>query len=190
MGTALLLVGFALAPMASGRIIWVCVKQVGGSVHAVSAGSKCKKGEVKYSWGVAGPRGPAGERGNNGAGGTSGPRGLTGATGPQGPAGPTGPAGATGATGPTGPSGLKVLDTTGVETQGHVVHGEVTGASSPKPVTLSRPAAFSSVSSYTCYGSDVTPGHTETTPTFSYTSGEQFAANAGGDTVRFVCIGT
>src|SRR5215472_17837115 len=88
LGTAVLLAGLALAPMASARIIWVCVKQVGGSVHVVSAGTKCKRGEVKFSWGAAGPRGPAGERGSNGAGGTTGLRGLTGSTGPQGPAGP------------------------------------------------------------------------------------------------------
>ena len=198
MVTALLLAGFALAPMASGRIIWVCVKQVGGSVHVVSAGTKCKTGEVKFSWGAAGPRGPAGPAGPGGpagaGAGVTGAQGFTGPTGSQGVTGamgPTGPAGATGATGPTGPSGLKVLDTAGVvETQGHVVQGEATGASNPKTVTLGGAAAFSSKSSYTCYGSDVTAGHTETTPTFSYTSGEQFAVNAGGDTVRFVCIGT
>src|SRR6516165_11448955 len=93
MGMALLLAGLALAPIASGRIIWVCVKQVGGTVHVVSAGTKCKKGEVKFSWGAAGPRGPAGERGNNGTGGTTGVRG---ATGPAGSIGPTGPQGVTG----------------------------------------------------------------------------------------------
>jgi hypothetical protein len=196
MGMALLLAGLALAPIASGRIIWVCVKQVGGTVHVVSAGTKCKKGEVKYSWGAAGPRGPAGERGNNGAGGTSGLRGVTGATGPQGPAGPTGPAGttgpagATGATGPTGASGLvQVLDTTGAPTQGHVVQGVATGPN-PKTVTLSGPAVFTSGTSYTCYGSDVTKA--EPAPTFSYTSGTAFAADTttAGDEVRFVCIGT
>jgi hypothetical protein len=212
-GTALLLAGFALAPMASGRIIWVCVKQVGGSVHVVSAGSKCRNGEVKFSWGAAGPRGPAGERGNNGAGGTSGLRGVTGATGvqgpagPAGPAGPTGPAGAgtgvTGATGPQGPTGptgpagqtgptgptglLQVLNTKGEGTQGHVVQGEATGGSK---VTLSGTAAFSKATTYTCYGSDLT--ETKSTPTFSYTSGTEFAANTptAGDTVRFACIGT
>ena len=227
LGTAVLLAGFALAPMASGRIIWVCVKQVGGSVHVVSAGTKCKSGEVKFSWGAAGPRGPAGERGKNGGGGASGLRGVTGATGVQGPAGPagpagpggpagagagvtgaqgstgptgsqgvtgamgpTGPAGATGATGPTGPSGLEVLDTTGVETHGHIVQGEAAGATNPKTVTLGGAAAFSSKSSYTCYGSDLT--ETKSTPTFSYTSGKEFAANTptAGDAVRFVCIGT
>jgi hypothetical protein len=83
-----------------------------------------------------------------------------------------------------------VLDTTGVETQGHVVQGEATGASNPKTVTLSGAAAFSSVSSYTCYGSDLT--ETKSTPTFNYTSGKEFAANTptAGDTVRFACIGT
>src|SRR6516165_7797104 len=52
LGTAVLLAGFALAPMASGRIIWVCVKQVGGSVHVVSAGTKCKTGEVRSAGAV------------------------------------------------------------------------------------------------------------------------------------------
>jgi hypothetical protein len=83
-----------------------------------------------------------------------------------------------------------VLDTTGAETPGHVVQGEATGASNPKTVTLSGPAAFSSVSSYTCYGSDLT--EPKSAPTFSYTSGKEFAANTttAGDTVRFACIGT
>ena len=219
MGTALLLAGLTLAPMASGRIIWVCVKQVGGSVHVVSAGSKCKKGEVKFSWGAAGPKGPAGDRGNNGVAGTSGLRGVTGATGVQGPAGPPGPAGPTGpsgagsgvtgatgpqgTTGPTGPTGqtgptgttgasglLQVLNTKGEGTQGHVVQGEAPGAGNPKTVTLNVAAAFSSASSYTCYGSDLTEA--KSTPTFSYTSGKEFAASTptAGDTVRFACIGT
>jgi hypothetical protein len=81
-----------------------------------------------------------------------------------------------------------VLDTTGaVETQGHVIQGEATGASK---VTLSGAAAFTSKSSYTCYGSDLT--ETKTTPTFSYTSEKEFAVSTptATDTVRFACIGT
>jgi hypothetical protein len=131
MGMALLLAGLTLAPMASGRIIWVCVKQVGGSVHVVSAGTKCKNGEVKFSWGAAGPKGPAGERGNNGAGGTSGLRGVTGATGPQGPPGPTGPAGPTGPGGAPGTSVTARVRSTAPMTTASTVPTGPTYASDP-----------------------------------------------------------
>jgi hypothetical protein len=56
-------------------------------------------------------------------------------------------------------------------------------------VTLSGGAAFSSASSYTCYGSDLTTPTASVT--FIYTSGTAFEAVAPGtDNVRFVCIGT
>jgi hypothetical protein len=218
-GMALLLAGFALAPIASGRIIWVCVKQVGGSVHVVSAGTKCKKSEVKYSWGAAGPKGPAGERGSNGAGGLAGLRGATGAQGPAGPTGPQGVTGAMGPTGPTGPTGPEgKAGPTGPTGPGSGTTGAAgatgpTGATGPSlqvlnttgagtaghivqgeatgasKVPLSGSAVFASGSSYTCYGSDLT--ETKTTPTFSYSSEKEFAVNTptGTDKVRFVCIG-
>jgi hypothetical protein len=121
---ALLLALLAGAPRAEARIIWACVKQVGGAVHIVGAQTRCKHSEVKLSWtgakgergatGPAGPNGAAGLRGVSGGVGASGEPGATGATGPQGPAGgveaqgptgPIGPAGAKGVTGATGPQG-------------------------------------------------------------------------------------
>jgi hypothetical protein len=121
---ALLLALLAGAPRAEARIIWACVKQVGGAVHIVGAQTRCKHSEVKLSWtgakgergatGPAGPNGAAGLRGVSGGVGASGEPGATGATGPQGPAGgveargptgPAGPPGAQGVTGATGPQG-------------------------------------------------------------------------------------
>ena len=61
---ALLLAVLALAPQADGRIIWACVKSVGGSVHIVSAGTRCKGDEVKLKW--AGATGPTGTTGGQG----------------------------------------------------------------------------------------------------------------------------
>jgi hypothetical protein len=106
-----LLAAFALAPRANGDIIFACAKQVGGSVHIVTSGTKCKRGEVKLKWvGATGPTGSAGQAGARGPGGA---QGVTGATGAQGTAGPTGSAGsdssagngATGAQGVTGATG-------------------------------------------------------------------------------------
>jgi hypothetical protein len=125
----------------------------------------------------------------------TGANGVTGPTGPTGNTGATG-AGPTGATGPTGPtgSGLQVLDTTGVATPGHVVQGEVAvpAGKGTELVTLSGAAAFSSVSSYTCYGSDLTPPHQANSVSWKYVSGTQFEIiNANpSDTFRFVCTGT
>jgi hypothetical protein len=66
---------------------------------------------------------------------------------------------------------------------GHVVQGTGRG------VILSGGAAFSSASSYTCYGSDLT--NPSGIVTFHYISGTMFEATASGsDEVRFLCIGT
>jgi hypothetical protein len=119
--SALLFAALAVAPESNAEIIFACAKQVGGSVHIVTAGTKCKRGEVKLRWaGATGPTGVAGQAGANGAAGVSGAtgaEGVAGATGPAGPAdtsggngatgaqGVTGATGATGATGPSGPTG-------------------------------------------------------------------------------------
>jgi Collagen triple helix repeat (20 copies) len=115
----------AAAPGAEAKIIWACAKQVGGSVHIVTAGTKCKAKEVKLNWiGATGPAGAAGANGLNGAPGAvgatgpqgvtgangsavgvTGPQGVQGSTGAQGETGATGAQGVTGATGPTGPTG-------------------------------------------------------------------------------------
>lgn len=124
--SALPLAALAVAPEAHGSIIFACAKQLGGSVHIVTSGTRCKRGEVKLRW--VGATGPTGVRGEAGASGASGAQGVTGATGAEGAVGATGPAGppggggsgeggatgpqgvtgatgATGATGPTGPTG-------------------------------------------------------------------------------------
>jgi hypothetical protein len=105
---ALLLAALTVAPDAHGEIIFACAKQIGGSVHIVTSGTKCKRGEVKLRWiGAAGPRGSTGQAGANGVNGADG---VTGATGPQGAPGEPGPAGAPGGTsggsGATGAQGL------------------------------------------------------------------------------------
>jgi hypothetical protein len=114
---ALLLAVLAVAPQADGRIIWACVKSIGGSVHIVSAGTRCKGDEVKFKWaGATGPAGTVGATGARGTNGANGAQGVTGATGPAGATGPTGAEGkegsggignrgATGATGPAGATG-------------------------------------------------------------------------------------
>jgi Collagen triple helix repeat (20 copies) len=122
----MLLALLAVAPTSEARTIWACVKQVGGAVHIVNVGTRCKKAEVKLSWtgakgepGSAGPKGdagPAGPRGTNGTNGANGLQGVAGATGPagsstgttgaQGVTGATGPQGATGPAGPTGAQGV------------------------------------------------------------------------------------
>ncbi len=107
---ALLLDALAVAPAAQAGIIYACAKQVGGSVHIVTAGTKCKRGEVKLRWaGATGPIGPAGPAGRAGADGANGSPGATGATGAQGepgtPGAGSGAQGVTGATGPVGETG-------------------------------------------------------------------------------------
>jgi hypothetical protein len=104
---ALVLAVLAVAPQADGRIIWACVKSVGGSVHIVSAGSRCRGDEVKFKWaGATGPTGTTGVTGPKGSTGANGAQGVTGATGPAGATGPTGAEGATGPTGATGTQGV------------------------------------------------------------------------------------
>jgi hypothetical protein len=87
-------------------------------------------------------------------------------------------------TGATGPTGVNVLNTAGTNSMlGHVVQGTGRGT------ILSGGAAYSSASSYTCYGSDLT--NPAGVVTFNYISGTTFEAVApGSDEVRFVCIGT
>jgi Collagen triple helix repeat (20 copies) len=96
-GALLFLALLGAPPRAEARIIWACVKQVGGAVHIVGATTQCKRREVKLSW-----TGAKGERGVTGA---AGAKGVTGATGAQGVPGPTGAQGVTGATGPQGVTG-------------------------------------------------------------------------------------
>jgi Collagen triple helix repeat (20 copies) len=111
-----------------------------------------------------------------------GPTGMNG-IGVTGERGPTGENGVTGATGTTGATALQVLSIEGTATEGHIVQG--TG----RAATLSGAAKFSSTTSYTCYGSDLTSP--SGVVTFNYISGTELEALApGSDQVRFVCTGT
>jgi hypothetical protein len=76
------------APIAKNGKVNACYKVKGkakGAMRVVPAKKKCRKGERKLAWSVAGP-GSNGQAGSNGA---------TGATGAAGATGPVGPAGAT-----------------------------------------------------------------------------------------------
>ena len=121
-GGLLVLVGaFAFVALASGastaakpNVYWACIKK-DGSIHMISAGGKCPKGQRLIKWNQAGLAGAPGAKGSNGApgaagaAGPAGPQGAQGAQGLQGTrrlvrwrsciAGPAGPAGPTGATG-------------------------------------------------------------------------------------------
>jgi Collagen triple helix repeat (20 copies) len=150
----------------------------------------------KGDTGATGPQGPKGDTGATGAAGATGSQGLKGATGATGAAGPQGPKGATGATGATGASGsIAAYTQTGSTVSGwHVV--TVTAKATGTSIKLTAPAAFTSATSYACFGSDVTAKHTGAIVTFTYTSGSQFQYALGGfnryatnDTVDVVCQG-
>jgi hypothetical protein len=67
--------------------VYACYKAKGkskGAVRLVAKKGKCKRGEKKVSWSVAGPAGESGQSGENGSGGESGAAGETGATGVKG----------------------------------------------------------------------------------------------------------
>lgn len=96
---ALLLAAFAATSQAQAQTIYACYKKKSGSIHIVTKGGKCKKGESKVSWNS---EGPAGKNGTNGTNGTNGAPGKEGAAGKEGPAGKEGVAGKTGNTGPEG----------------------------------------------------------------------------------------
>lgn len=80
--------GAYAAASGSSAAIAACQQRHGGGVYVAK---RCRTGDKRLTWSVAGPRGATGARG---------------ATGPRGATGSAGPAGATGATGPaTGPAG-------------------------------------------------------------------------------------
>ena len=88
LSAALLLAGFAEA--ASARIVgkdgkvYACYRVKGkpkGAVRLVAKKARCKRGERKLNWGVAGPAGAPGAAGANGAQGQSGPPGPAGVSG-------------------------------------------------------------------------------------------------------------
>jgi hypothetical protein len=77
------------APIAMNGKVNACYKVKGkakGAMRVVPAAKKCRKGERKLAWSVAGPPGAAGPAGSGGSTGTAGAIGATGATGPAGAA--------------------------------------------------------------------------------------------------------
>jgi hypothetical protein len=96
LGVALVVVGlisalFAssalAAPITKGGQVHACYRVKGkakGAMRVVPAKKKCRRGEKKLAWSVAGPAGPAGQ---NGAAGVDGSTGSNGSNGTQGTAG-------------------------------------------------------------------------------------------------------
>lgn len=87
---ALVTTATAAPAIGKGGQISACYKVKGkakGAMRVVPAGKKCKRGERKLAWSVAGTpgtsgaSGPQGQAGANGAGGAKGDQGQTGATG-------------------------------------------------------------------------------------------------------------
>ena len=73
------------APIAKNGKVNACYKVKGktkGAMRVVPANKKCKKGERKLAWDVAGSAGASGPAGPKGAAGANGAVGATGATGP------------------------------------------------------------------------------------------------------------
>lgn len=171
---------------------------------AGSQGTPGTPGGPRGQKGDTGATGAQGSKGNTGATGAQGPKGDTGAAGPQGPKGDTGPTGpqgpkgdtgATGAPGPAGPTG----GTAAYTASGSLISGwhaiNLTASTTKTNINLTGHASFASATSYVCFGSDVTTGHTGAHVTFTYISGSQFkyaldgAKSAAGNTVEIVCEG-
>jgi Collagen triple helix repeat (20 copies) len=148
--------------------------------------------------GNTGATGPQGPKGDTGATGPQGPKGDTGLQGPRGDTGPQGPKGDTGATGAPGPTG-PIGGTAAYTANGSLISGwhaiNLVANTTTKTITLTGHASFASATSYVCFGSDVTAGHTGAHVTFTYLSGSQFkyaldgAKSAPGNTVEIVCEG-
>jgi hypothetical protein len=88
---AVALAGTAVAaPIGTNGKISACYKAKGkakGAMRVVPANKKCRKGERKLAWNVAGPAGAAGPSGPSGSTGSNGSAGSNGATGGQGTTG-------------------------------------------------------------------------------------------------------
>jgi hypothetical protein len=82
---SVVLTGSAVAaPITKGGQVHACYRVKGkakGAMRVVPVNKKCRRGEKKLAWSVAGPAGSAGQNGAPGADGTNG---SNGATGPQG----------------------------------------------------------------------------------------------------------
>lgn len=102
-----LVIGLWSYSQATGNEITACVKK-DGSLHIVTTGSACTKGENLLSWNIVGPKGDKGDTGSVGPQGLQGIQGLkgdTGDAGSQGPIGETGLQGEQGIQGEVGPQG-------------------------------------------------------------------------------------
>lgn len=70
--------------------VYACYRVAGkpkGDVRLVAKKAKCRRGERKVSWGVAGPQGPQGQSGSSGSGGATGASGADGSNGSSGVSG-------------------------------------------------------------------------------------------------------
>jgi hypothetical protein len=80
-----ILAGSAMAaPITKGGQVHACYRVKGkakGAMRVVPAKKKCRRGEKKLAWSVAGPAGSAGQNGGSGADGTNGSNGSNGAQG-------------------------------------------------------------------------------------------------------------
>jgi hypothetical protein len=88
---SLALAGSAVAASAPGKDgkVHACYRVKGkakGAMRVVPANKKCRRGERKLAWDVAGPSGAAGQTGTGGAPGAGGDGGTTGSTGSSGEA--------------------------------------------------------------------------------------------------------
>jgi hypothetical protein len=159
-----------------------------------ATGPQGPKGDTG-STGPQGPKGDTGAAGPQGPKGDIGPKGSKGDTGAAGPQGPKGDTGSTGAPGPAGPTG----GTTAYTTSGSLISGwhaiNLTANAANANINLTGHASFASATSYVCFGSDMTAGHTGAHVTFTYISGSQFkyaldgAKSAAGNMVEIVCEG-
>lgn len=122
-----------LVVQTANSVLYACAHDNDGRLRVVAAGEACRNAETAISWGLVGPEGPQG---------------------PQGEPGPPGPQGEPGPMGPSGLSGLEIV--TGVVAgenrvasascpEGKVVLGgggqtaTLGSASTPPPITASRP---------------------------------------------------
>ncbi len=81
---SVVLAGSAVAaPITKGGQVHACYRVKGkakGAMRVVPVNKKCRRGEKKLAWSVAGPAGPAGQNGAAGADGTNGSNGAQGST--------------------------------------------------------------------------------------------------------------
>ena len=182
---ATIIASLALFVAFGGGAAWAGGLISGSQIKNHSIGSKkLTKRAIKSLRGKPGPVGPQGT-----------PGGPVGPQGPAGPQGPQGPKGATGSQGPAGPAGATLAYTSSGSTISGWHAVSLTAKAAKTNINITASALFASATSYVCFGSDVTAGHTAAHVTFTYNSGSQFtyALDGGGsaptNTVEIVCEG-